>query len=122
MPKTLFIADDSPVILKSLKEIFSEMNGIDLIGTADSVEDTLACISKQVPDIIIIDYQFKKGTGIEIIRYIREQKLGTIIFVFTIYGYDEYREQCINEGADFFIKKIGETNILIEEIEKIIHK
>ncbi len=120
MKTTLLIVDDSPIIVKSLMEIFSEMSGLDIVGTADDVDSAIESIAELKPDIVILDYQLKKGTGIEVLRYIRKNKYNTIVFIFTNYGYSEYRKHCMEEGADFFIKKIGETNTLIKEVESLI--
>ncbi len=120
MKTTLLIVDDSPIIVKSLVEIFSEMSNLDIVGTADDVDSAIESIAELEPNIIILDYQLKKGTGIEVLRYIRKNKYNTKVFIFTNYGYPEYRKYCMEEGADFFVKKIGETNTLIKEIESLI--
>lgn len=117
--KTLFIADDSPIVLKSLIEAFSEDSSLEIVGTAESVKEAIESIRKLKPDIVILDFQFKEGTGIEILKYIRDNKFKSIVFIFTNFGYSELRELCFKEGADFFFKKLGESGELIEEIRKI---
>ncbi len=119
MKKTLFIADDSTIVLKSLIDAFSEDSSLDIVGTAESIKEAIESIRKLRPDIVILDFQFKEGTGIEILKYIRKNKYKSTVFIFTNFGYPELRELCYKEGADFFFKKLGESVKLIEEIRKI---
>ena len=120
MKKTLFFADDSPMILAGLAEIFSRFPGIKIAGTADSVDSSIESIMKLKPDIIILGYKFKEGTGVDILKHIRKNKYNSIVIFYSIHFFSEYKKQCLKEGADFFFNKISETKKLIKKIRNLV--
>ena len=124
METTLFMADDSVIILRALTEMFSKIPGLKLVGSAETVESAKEAIARLDPDIVILDYQFKQGNGLEIVRFILESQLerNPRIFIFTNYGYPALKRECLAQGADFFFKKIGELELLIKEIKNICHQ
>ncbi len=122
MEKTLFIADDSPDIIELLIDVFSKIPNLEIVGTAETIKNAKESIKILKPDIIILDFQFENGTGLEILKFIRVNNYKSIVLFFTNYGYSELKEKCLKEGADYFFKKITESKMLIKEIKKIIKK
>jgi len=103
-PKTIFIIDDDPVIVKVLEKRLAAEGYI--IKTYDYGEDCIEELSSK-PDLIILDYLFTKSgkvvmNGMEIFNKIRKtdktipvimlsgQEKGDIVLAFARKGIEDY--------------------------------
>jgi DNA-binding NarL/FixJ family response regulator len=105
MKMRVFIADDSKLVVERLADLVSGIPGVELIGQADDVPEAVRRIQELGPDAVIVDFQMPGGNGLDILRAIRPQHPDLSIVVWTNFPYPQYREQCINAGANFFLDK-----------------
>jgi DNA-binding NarL/FixJ family response regulator len=104
----VFIADDSRVIVERLADLLREVPGVQLVGNASDVPGAIRSILKTNPDVVILDLQMPGGTGLDVLRSIRQTHPGTWILICTNYPYPQYREECIAAGASYFLDKSAE--------------
>jgi DNA-binding NarL/FixJ family response regulator len=104
----VFIADDSRVIVERLADLLKEVSGLQLVGKASDVPGAIRSIPKANPDVVILDLQMPGGTGLDVLRSIRQRHSGTWILICTNYPYPQYRDECIAAGADYFLDKSAE--------------
>src|SRR6267154_3125156 len=112
----VFIADDSRVIVERLADLLKEVSGVQLVGNAADVPGAIRLIPKTNPDVVILDLQMPGGTGLDVLRSIRQSHSGTWILICTNYPYPQYRDECIAAGADYFLDKSSE----FEKIPEIL--
>jgi len=112
----VFIADDSRVIVERLADLLKEVSGVQLVGNAADVPGAIRLIPKTNPDVVILDLQMPGGTGLDVLRSIRQSPSGTWILICTNYPYPQYRDECIAAGADYFLDKSSE----FEKIPEIL--
>ena len=62
---TIITADDHPLLLKGLNDLLIE-RGYNIIGSAKDGREAYALITKENPDIAILDIQMPFLSGIEI--------------------------------------------------------
>ena len=110
----LFIADDSSVVRERLKAMLSNLEEIEAIGQAQDVGEAINFIEELKPDAVILDIQMPGGSGIEVLKHIKKEQPATVVIILTNYPYSQYRQQCIDAGADFFFDKSLEFEKAIE--------
>ncbi len=115
----VFIADDSAMFRERLKELLSEVTGIEIIGEAANVRDAIKDIRKLKPDVAIVDILMPGGNGIDTLKNIKKMKQAPVVIMITIYPYPQYRKKCMELGADYFFKKSTEFEKIIEVIEQL---
>ena len=104
----VFIVDGSEIIRERLVTLLSEIKEIEIIGpTADAVEAT-KFIFKSQPDAAILDIYFPRLSGMHVLRYIKEMKPTPMVIILTNHSYPQYREKCLQAGAEFFFDKSTE--------------
>jgi DNA-binding NarL/FixJ family response regulator len=101
----VFIADDSKVVVERLADLLQEVPGVQLVGRASDVPQAIRSIPEAQPDAVILDLQMPGGTGLEVLRSIRQTLPSVCVLVCTNFPYPEYREECIAAGANFFLDK-----------------
>ena len=114
----VFIADDSSAVVERLAVLLEDVPGAQLIGRAGDVPETLRGIQVMKPDALILDLQMPGGSGLDVLRAIRTDCPHLYVLVCTNYPYPQYREQCLNAGANFFLDKSAD----FEKIPSILRE
>jgi DNA-binding NarL/FixJ family response regulator len=113
----VFIADDSSEIRKRIIAMLSVLaERIEMIGEAENVQDAIHRIHEFEPDVVILDIRMPGGSGIDVLKKIRKKQEVPVIIILTNYPHSQYREKCIEAGADFFFNKSRD----FEEIVKVV--
>jgi two-component system response regulator DevR len=118
-PTRVFVVEDSPLIRQRIVDDLVAMGRFEIVGVAESQPDAVASISKLCPDIVTTDIQLKEGSGIEVVRQVRSNAAcpPPRIFVLTNYAYPEYRQKCLNSGADDFFDKTADYARFLSAME-----
>ncbi|MFC2168326.1 response regulator [Acidobacteriota bacterium] len=116
------IVDDSKVLCTHLLEKFLEFEDLDIVGIAHNYSDAIKQINLTKPDATILDIQMPGGSGIGILEYIKKTRASNKVIIFTNYPYPQYRQRCMEAGADFFFDKHTEFNELFNIVKRIIEE
>lgn len=112
----VFLADDSELIVERLTALVSDMDGVSMIGSASDGEAAIAEITRLCPQMVILDLQMEKGTGIDVLKAIRDLVPKPVVIVLTNYAYPPFRAACLAHGASYFLNKSTQFH----EVEEII--
>ena len=119
--KTIFVVDDSPTILLSLKTTL-EMHGFK-VETASDGQDALEKLGRGVkPDLIITDLNMPRVDGFEFIKRVRQLKEFRFkpILVLTTESQLQKRQEAKRLGATGWLVKPVSGNDLIKVIKKVL--
>ncbi|HPR33135.1 MAG TPA: LytTR family DNA-binding domain-containing protein [Prolixibacteraceae bacterium] len=114
MLKTLIVDDEWPVrqMLTTLAGTYCD--GISVVGTADSVATALQEISRETPDLILLDVGLPDGSGFDLLEQLGE-KAPMVVF---ITAYDEFAIRAFRFSAvDYLMKPVN-----TEELQKAVAK
>jgi DNA-binding NarL/FixJ family response regulator len=114
----VFIADDSALIRKRLAAMVSRLPGVNASGEATSTWQAVRRIGQMKPDVVILDLHMP-GDGISIIEQIKGRVDPPLLIILTNFSNPQYRDRCIQHGADYFFDKSTEFSSVIEVIERI---
>ena len=118
----VFIADDSARLRKQLLGMLSELNGIEIIGQAQEASEALQAICKLKPDVVTLDIQMIGGSGIEVLKQIKQAALAPVVIMLTNRTSLPYRKRCLAAGADFFLDKSTEFGKVREIIQNLFER
>ena len=102
---TVFIVEDSALIRDRLMEMLGELDGVGVVGDAETPGDAISGIRKTNPDFVVLDYQLNGGTAIDVLRAVRPQSPATVFLVLTNHANPQYRRLCLDAGATYFFDK-----------------
>jgi Response regulator containing a CheY-like receiver domain and an HTH DNA-binding domain len=54
------------------------------------------------------------GSGVDVLKYIKKEQPSTVVIILTNYPYPQYRQECMDEGANFFFDKSIELAKVID--------
>jgi len=117
--KTVYIAEDSLVIRKLLKNTLKQAGYI--VQDFENGKNLLNAVKSQLPDLIVTDLEMPEADGTFIIRTIREKMkiLNIPIVVFSSLASEENERKVLSIGANIFIGK-PDLNILVNTIDKFL--
>lgn len=115
----VLIADDSIPVRERLVGIVSEIKDVIVVGQAENTIETLVMTKELNPDLIVLDIRMPGGTGMDIIDDIKKFNPKITIVILTNYHFPEYKQKCLDKGADYFFSKSGEYEKVIEVIEEL---
>ena len=122
MEKTrLLIIDDNESLIKLIKQYFNDSMDIEVVLDAkDGLEGIDVIHRKQEKfDMIILDLVMPNKDGIEVLKYLQENKIEKKVIVLTSYNSQEMIRKVSELGADYFILKPFELKTLEEKIKEI---
>ncbi|HQE24463.1 MAG TPA: response regulator transcription factor [Candidatus Atribacteria bacterium] len=114
-PKKVFVVDDNRFFLESLVFFLNCQEDIKVVGTYHRARGVLQKIKAAQPDVVILDVKLPDGDGITILQEIKSH-LDIPVIMLTIY--EEGREQAIKSGANAYLIKGEELDILYREIRR----
>jgi DNA-binding NarL/FixJ family response regulator len=117
----VFVVEDSSLIRKRIIDNVKGLGNFDVVGFAESEREAIDAIVRMQPDVVVTDIRLKEGSGIEVVRKLREQLTGVSpkIYVLTNYAYPEYRRQCSLVGADGFFDKSAEYDDFLSTLRAV---
>lgn len=115
----VLIADDSPAMRDRLSQMVAQVDFIGTIHLAQDVSDTLKLVREEILDLVILDIQMPGGSGIDVLRAAKTKSPLTIVIVLTNYPYTQYKQKCMELGADYFISKSANSNELFGLIVRL---
>ena len=117
MPEQIRVlyVDDEPGLLELGKSFLGKEDGF-VVDTAESATLALAHLDTNPCDAIVSDYQMPEVNGIEFLKTVRGSGRIVPFILFTGRGREEVVIEAINNGADFYLQKGGDTLTMFAEL------
>lgn len=124
--KCLLIDDDLPTIEVMRDLINWETFGIDSVLTAHNIWDAQALFRADAPDIVICDIEMPRGSGMDMIQWVRDEKYDCAFLFFTCHESFDFASTAISYDADaYLIKPFNKSKIeaaLAKTVNSLIKK
>lgn len=119
-PVKVFLADDSAMIRDRVAAMLAT-RAMDVVGEAETPQASIEGILAAQPDVVVLDVQLEGGTGLQVLRAVREQEPGIAFVVFSNNAGPAYRKRYLGEGAERFLDKTTEFDQLVTAVELASH-
>jgi NarL family two-component system response regulator LiaR len=101
----VLICDDQAVVCDGLEMILSVDAEIEIVGSANDGAEALEIISRERPDLVLMDLKMPGMNGIQATRLIRQKYPETKVLVLTTFADDEWVFDAIRSGAAGYLLK-----------------
>ena len=115
----VFLADDHAVVRKGLEALIGTEEGMEVIGTAVDGEEAVNKVAGLETDVILLDLQMPRKSGIEAIVDIKEHDPSARILVLTSFSDDDKVFAAIKAGALGYILKDTSPHELLVAIRNV---
>lgn len=117
--KKILVVDDEPQIIK-LIAMNLEPEGFQVIGAHDGYE-ALTKITRELPDLVILDIMMPDMDGFETLKKIRELSAVPVIFL-SVKGQESDRVRGLDLGADDYISKPFSPRELVSRVKAVLRR
>lgn len=115
----LLIVDDQPLIRRGLAMMLASEVGIEVVGQAADGLDAIAQAVAQRPDVVVMDLQMPRASGVVATREITAQLPSTRVVVLSTYDDDELVFEAIRAGAQAYLLKDASEEEVLETIRSV---
>lgn len=118
------IADDNERMLELLDEIISQDQELQLVGKASNGEEAYQMIRTRQPDVVLLDIIMPKLDGLSVMdKIIHDRNLAKqpSFIVITAIGQEKITENAFAMGADYYIMKPFDNDMIISRIKQMKH-
>ena len=82
-PIRAVVAEESPMVLKTLSSILEERDDVELIGTATDGYQAVRRVTELAPDLVLMDMRLPRINGLEVARQIKARSQPPAVIVVT---------------------------------------
>lgn len=113
------LVDDHELVRRGIRALLDTEAGINVVGEAESGPEAVVVVSKQRPDVVVMDARMPGGDGVSACRALRDAHPSLGVIMLTSYPDDEARLAAIMAGAaGFVLKRIGGRD-LVHAIKRV---
>ncbi|MCD9024798.1 response regulator [Cohnella silvisoli] len=116
---TALIVDDERMIREDLRAFVDwDINGFSHIREAKNGIEAMALMESDIPDLILIDINMPRMSGLELIERMRASGIQSQIVIISAYSEFQYAQRAISYGVSEYVLK----PIVYREINQIIQR
>ena len=115
----VFIADDSDTVRDRLISLLREMPAVEIVGEAQDAAEAIQAIQRIKPDVVILDIRMPAGSGIGVLRSLRQKQEKPKFIILTNYPFLQCRKTCPEAGASYFFDKSSEFEKIPQALEQL---
>jgi DNA-binding NarL/FixJ family response regulator len=119
MPITLVIADDHPLILDAMENLFRLEKDLKVVARCLDGDAALKALRRHQPDILVLDIQMPAKDGLVVLREMRKEQLPTRVVVLTATLDEVGLTEAVRLGVRGLVLKELAPKLLVECIRKV---
>jgi len=105
MPTSVLLIDDHDLIRQGLRRAFERSEDFAVLGEAATLSQGEQLVARHDPQVVVIDVRLPDGSGLDLVRKMRQHKQQLGIVVLTMYAGDEQLFAALDAGASAFVPK-----------------
>lgn len=114
------LVDDHPVVLYGISKLLEQDDSIEVCGVASNAEDAVKIISRQKPDVAVIDINLEGQTsGLDLVKAIKQRFPEVVSLILSMYDQNIYAERAMRAGAMGYVSKNKAPGTIISAIHTV---
>ena len=118
-PIRVLLVDDHVIVRAGLRMLIENHKGMVVVGEAGTRIDALSIAAREQPEIILLDLDMGKESGLDFLRELLAAAAGARVVMLTGVRDPEAHRRAVHLGAMGLVLKDKAAEILIKAIEKV---
>jgi DNA-binding NarL/FixJ family response regulator len=115
----VLLADDHRLVRAGIRSLLEAIEGIEVVGEADSSEQALQLLSEARPDLLLTDIAMAGMNGLELLRLARAELPALRVIVLSMHASNDYVSEALRAGASGYLLKDAAASELRGAIETV---
>ena len=116
--KRILLADDHKIITDSLKNILEPTYKV--VGMVEDGYELVKEAARLLPDVLIVDISMPKLNGLEAVRQIKKEGIGSKVIFLTMHPDITYATNALEAGALGYVLKHSAHSELLQAVEQVL--
>ena len=116
----IVIVDDHPAVREALASRIARQPDLEVCGEVADVGEALCLIADTQPNLAVIDISLKTGSGIDLIKRIKDRNDSVRMLVWSMHSESLYAERALRAGALGYINKDQAMDKIVEAIRRVL--
>jgi DNA-binding NarL/FixJ family response regulator len=118
-PIRVLLADDHAVVRAGIRQFLETAKDIHVVAEADDGEMARALIESYRPQVVVLDMQMPRGSGIDVTRWVRSHYPTIGVLILTAYDDDPYVMAVLQAGANGYILKTATPKEIVQAVRDV---
>jgi len=118
-PKRVVLCDDHEIVREAIKARMAEVQGVEIVGEADSGEQVVEVVKELEPDVCIVDVELPGKDGIDATKDILKVRPETRVIIFTAHAQPDLLTLALRAGASGYVLKSAPSEDIARAIEVV---
>ncbi|OQP84002.1 DNA-binding response regulator [Rhizobium rhizosphaerae] len=119
-PIKLLLVDNHPLVLDGLRAILETYEHLTVVATATDAEEGIDKAAALRPDVVLLDINMPRMSGIDAIERLRAAAPGARILMLSMHDNREYISSSVLRGASGYVLKDVSTAEIVTAIETVM--
>ena len=116
----VFIVDDHPLVREGLTNLINRQSDLVVCGEAKDSAEAIDGMTKERPDVAIIDISLTNESGLELIKQLVKQFPQVELIVLSMHDEALYAERALRAGARGYVMKHETSKNVLTSIRRVI--
>lgn len=119
MPIRIALADDHPIVLQGLRQLFERESDLRVVAACGSGQEVLAAVRGGGVDVVLLDLRMPGLTGLEALRTIHDEQIPCAPVLLTASVDDDQIVEAVRLGARGIVLKESPPAVLVECVRRV---
>jgi len=120
MATKIFIVDDHYMVIEGIRSLLQNEKSVEWMGHAMNAASCLAFLTKQLPDVILMDISLPDISGIDLCKEVNTKYPSVFIIGLSTFNQQSFIQKMMDNGASGYVLKNANQDELIRAIETVI--
>ena len=119
MATRLVLADDHPIILEGLTQLFQRDKEFQVMAACTTGDEAIAAVRRHRPDVLVLDVRMPDGDGLSVLKRIHEEQIPTRVVLLTASMHDDEVVQAMEHGVWGLVLKEAAAVSLVDTVRRV---
>ena len=118
--RKVLLIDDHAAVRRGFAMIIEREKDLKVCGEAAGPADALRLAREHKPDLAMVDLGLKEGSGLDLIRRLKELDPSMVVLVVSMHDEEFFAERAMRAGAKGYVMKEESPERLIEAVRRVL--
>ena len=120
MTGRLVLADDHPIVLDGLEQLFRLEPDFEVVARCRDGEQALRAVREEAPDLLVLDIRMPGRDGLAVLAAIRDERLPTRVVLLTAALDDDQLVEAVRLGVRGVVLKETAPRLLVKAVREVL--